>query len=98
MPGFATIRELEALVITGVPAFGALEAGTRNPARYFGLDDSFGTVSVGKRADLLLVEGNPLDDVSNVRKLAGVMIAGRWLSADEIRSGLEKFATPSTSN
>ena len=40
--------------------------------------DDFGTIEVGKKADLLLVEKNPLDDVANIKKLRGVMAAGRW--------------------
>jgi len=95
VPGVATVQELGALVAAGLTPFEALQAGTRNPARYFGLEASFGTVEVGKRADLLLLEANPLVDIGNVRRRAGVMVAGRWLSAEEIERRLAAFANPS---
>jgi cytosine/adenosine deaminase-related metal-dependent hydrolase len=91
VPGFATLQELSALVAAGLTPYEALEAGTRNPARYFGLEASFGTVAVGKRADLLLLTANPLIDIASVRQRAGVMLAGRWLPAEEIERRLAAF-------
>jgi imidazolonepropionase-like amidohydrolase len=72
-------RELAALVRSGLSAYQALLTGTRNAAEFFGTLDSTGTVAVGKRADLVLVRGNPLGDVRHTREPAGVMVAGRWL-------------------
>ena len=95
VPGFATVQELGALVAAGLTPYEALEAGTRSPALYFGLEESFGTVEVGKRADLLLLEANPLLDIANVRRRAGVMVAGRWLSAEELERRLAAFVNPS---
>lgn len=92
VPGFATLRELEALVAAGLTPFEALQAGTRNPAIALGVPDSFGTVSPGKRADLLLLEADPLADVRNVWKRAGVVVAGRWLPAAEIDARLAGYA------
>jgi tetratricopeptide (TPR) repeat protein len=54
--------------------------------------DEFGTIEVGKRADLVLVEGNPLADLSTARKPLGVMVAGRWLPPDML-SALLKVET-----
>jgi imidazolonepropionase-like amidohydrolase len=54
--------------------------------------DQFGTIEVGKRADMILLNENPLKDVGNVWKRAGVMVRGRWLSESEIQSMLEKIA------
>ena len=79
VPGFATLRELESLVAAGLTPYQALQAGTRNPAIALGVPDSFGTVAVGKRADLLLLDADPLADIRNVWKRAGVVLAGRWL-------------------
>src|SRR5262245_39137596 len=78
VPGFATIQELEALVAAGLTPYQALEAGTRNPALALGLEASFGTVEAGKRADLVLLDADPLADIRNIRRRAGVMVAGRW--------------------
>jgi imidazolonepropionase-like amidohydrolase len=95
VPGFATLRELESLVAAGLTPFQALQAGTRNPALALGVPESFGTVEVGRRADLLLLEANPLRDIRNVRKRAGVVAAGRWLPAAELEAKLTDYASGS---
>ena len=84
VPGFAVPRELAALVRAGLTPYQALVTGTRNPAEYFGTLDSAGTVAVGKRADLVLLAGNPLADVRHTAHPAGVMFGGRWLPRAEI--------------
>ena len=69
-------RELEQLVAAGLTPSQALHAATLAPAEYFGLEDQYGSVAVGKTADLLLLEANPLDDIRNTRHLAGVVFNG----------------------
>jgi imidazolonepropionase-like amidohydrolase len=71
-------KELAAMVRAGLTPYQALLTGTRNVSEYFGILDSTGTVAVGKRADLILVDGNPLQDVRHTWMPAGVMIGGRW--------------------
>jgi imidazolonepropionase-like amidohydrolase len=92
VPGFATLRELESLVAAGLTPFEALVAGTRNPAVALGVPGSFGTVAVGKRADLLLLDADPLADIKNVWKRHGVVLAGRFLPAGELDARLEGYA------
>ena len=92
VPGFSLAHELRAMVQAGVPTYAVLEAATKNPAAFFGQEAEFGTVEVGKRADLILVEGNPLEDISNVHRQAGVMVRGRWLPKDEIQRRLDEIA------
>jgi len=92
VPGYATLFELECIVEAGLTPFEALQSGTLNPARYLGLETSFGTVEAGKRADLLLLDANPLEDISNVRLRAGVVLAGRWLPASELDGWLTEIA------
>ena len=70
--------ELIAMVHAGLTPYQALRTGTYNVAQYMGLLDSAGTVAVGKRADLVLLTGNPLQDVRHTREPAGVMVAGQW--------------------
>jgi imidazolonepropionase-like amidohydrolase len=78
--GASIHKELEVLVReVGLSPYQALAAGTRSVAQYFGTLDSTGTVAVGKRADLVLLAGNPLQDVRHTREPAGVMLGGRWL-------------------
>jgi imidazolonepropionase-like amidohydrolase len=77
-------RHLTELVRAGLTPYQALATGTRNMAQYFGTLDSAGTVAVGKRADLVLLNGNPLEDVRNTQQPAGVMVGGRWLPREEL--------------
>lgn len=84
VPGFAVHRELELLVAAGLTPYEALRTGTVNPARFFSLDAELGTVEVGKTADLLMLDANPLEDIRNSRRVHGVMLRGRWLSQQDI--------------
>jgi hypothetical protein len=84
VPGFATHQEMEAMAHAGLPAYAVLEAATRNPATYLGRTAEHGTVAAGRRADLLLLDADPLADVRNTRRIAGVMVRGRWLPAPEL--------------
>lgn len=82
-PGFSIARELASYVTAGLTPYQALETGTRNVARYFRAENEFGTVAVGRRADLILLDANPLADIANFARQAGVMVRGRWLSREE---------------
>jgi imidazolonepropionase-like amidohydrolase len=88
VPGFSTHRELESLVAAGLTPYQALETGTRNVARYFGTERETGTIEGGKRADMVLLEADPLVDIRNTTKRAGVMVRGRWLPREEIERRL----------
>ena len=92
VPGFSTHRELEALVAAGLTPWQALETGTRNVAVYFGTLEETGTVERGKRADLVLLDADPLRDIRNTTKRAGVMLRGRWLPQTEIQGRLDAVA------
>ena len=69
-------RELELLVAAGLSPAAALHAATIAPARYAGLEDRYGAVTVGRVADLLLLDANPLDDVRATRRIAAVLFGG----------------------
>jgi hypothetical protein len=84
VPGFSIHRELATYVAAGLTPYEALVTGTRAVAAHFGTLDRAGTVEPGKRADLVLLEGNPLQDIGNTSRIAGVMIGGRWLPKSEI--------------
>ncbi|HEX5749385.1 MAG TPA: amidohydrolase family protein [Archangium sp.] len=90
--GFAVHREMEALAAAGIPPYGVLEAATRNAAEYLGEAGTWGTVAEGRRADLLLLEANPLQDVKHTRDIAGVMVRGQWLPRSELDAMLEHTA------
>jgi imidazolonepropionase-like amidohydrolase len=99
VPGFSALEELGYLVRAGLTPFEALQAGTINAARALHQEATLGTIDVGKRADLLLLEADPLEDVRNVAHRAGVMLRGRWLTETELQARLaavpRRFPAPS---
>jgi hypothetical protein len=82
VPGFSTHRELQSMVRAGLTPYQALRTGTVNIGTYFGTTD-LGTIAKGQRADLLLLDANPLQDITNTMRIAGVMLNGRWLPKSE---------------
>ncbi len=92
VPGFSLHREMQAMAAAGMTPFEILTTGTRNVGEFFRRYDSFGTIAPGHRADLILTNSNPLDDVANVADRAGVMVRGVWKSEDEIQAQLAEIA------
>jgi imidazolonepropionase-like amidohydrolase len=92
VPGFALHRELEYLVDAGLTPYEALQTGTTNPAEFFGQTGVLGVVQTGAVADLILLDANPLDDITNTRRIHGVMVRGRWLPRSELDSLLSRLA------
>ncbi|HXF40854.1 MAG TPA: amidohydrolase family protein [Blastocatellia bacterium] len=91
VPGFSLHDELREMVAAGLSPYESLRTATVNAAEFM-QTDKFGTVAVGKAADLILVEGNPLVDVNNASRRAGVMVRGRWFSEEELRKMLEEMS------
>lgn len=87
-PGVSLHEELALFVRAGLTPFEALRAGTSDAAKFLRREREFGTVSVGRRADLLLLEGNPLEDVANAGRRVGVMVRGRWFPEAELQRKL----------
>jgi Amidohydrolase family len=93
VPGFSTHRELKLMVDElGYTPYEALESGTLKVAQYFGTTAGTGTVAEGKRADLILLNANPLINIANTENRAGVMVNGRWIPENEIRKRLDEIA------
>lgn len=88
LPGVSIHRELAAYVEAGMTPYEALATATLRPAQLFGVEGEIGTVTEGKRADLLLVDADPLTSVGNLTEIAGVFRAGRWLPAAELEARL----------
>jgi imidazolonepropionase-like amidohydrolase len=89
VPGFSLHRELAFLVDAGLSPYEALRTGTVAVADF--LDTNTGTVEVGKEADLVLLDGNPLEAIGNTRRVHGVMLRGLWYSSVELASRLSRF-------
>lgn len=89
VPGFAVHRELEALVAAGLTPYEALRTGTAAVAEFLGT--SGGIVAVGRDADLVLLDANPLLDIGNSRRIHGVVLRGTWHSAAELEKRLAPF-------
>lgn len=90
--GFTEHRELKALVDAGLSNYAALEAATVNPALYLGNSDKVGTIEKGKRADLVLLDANPLENISATEKRAGVMLKGKYYTQAEMNKWLDEAA------
>ena len=85
VPGFSLHDELRNLREAGLTNFEVLQTATVNPARFLGVLADSGTVEVGKRADLVLVDANPLQGLEVLRAPAGVMAEGKWLSRTQLK-------------
>jgi imidazolonepropionase-like amidohydrolase len=92
VPGFSIHREMVLMVRCGLTPYQIIQSGTKSVGDYYKAKDNFGTIEAGKRADLILVEANPLKDVASVARRAGVMARGRWLPESEIRRKLDDVA------
>ena len=91
VPGYALHDELAELVDAGLTPYQALEAATAAPAKFLGVFDNVGSIEQGKRADLILLEDNPLDNIRNTQHRAGVMVRGQWFDKAEVRRLLEEL-------
>jgi hypothetical protein len=91
-PGFGLHDELEFLVEAGLPPADALRSATLEPARYLQATDSLGTVEAGKVADLVLLDANPLEDISNTRRIGAVITRGRLFDRQALDSLLARAA------
>jgi imidazolonepropionase-like amidohydrolase len=93
LPGFAVHDELRQFVEAGLTPYAALRAGTADAAEFLGAAGEFGVVATGARADLLLLEGNPLADLRHAARPLGVMVGGRWLPRQDLEGFLDDLAT-----
>jgi imidazolonepropionase-like amidohydrolase len=90
--GWGLHRELQALVEAGLTPYEALAAATRNPAEFLNQSSEWGTLEPGARADFVLLDANPLEEIGNTMKIAAVGIGGRWL----VRAELDRMIAAGT--
>ena len=84
IPGYSLHSELDMLVRAGLSPLEALESATVRPAQWFALDGVLGTIDVGKRADLVLLDANPLDDINNTKLISAVVTKGQYLTKQQL--------------
>ncbi|MCW9029453.1 MAG: amidohydrolase family protein [Kangiella sp.] len=96
--GYSLHDELTLLVDAGLTTEETLAAATRLAATWLEIDDKVGTVEVGKFADLVLLDENPLLDINNTRKISGVFFNGRWVDKSQIDIMLENLAKKNAEN
>jgi imidazolonepropionase-like amidohydrolase len=94
LPGLGVHREMSLMVASGLSPLAALQSATLNPAKFFDAADTLGTIAPGKVADLVLLNANPLDDISNTERVAGVVVSGRYIDAETL-AGLARRHTTS---
>ncbi|RMH22087.1 MAG: amidohydrolase, partial [Gemmatimonadetes bacterium] len=98
LSGFSVHRELHAMVLAGIPPEGALAAATRNAARAMGLDARLGTVEAGKWADLVVVDGDPLSDITATRRVRWVVRSGRVYDPAELLDSVRGRLGPNSAD
>ena len=91
VPGFSAHDELQELVEAGLTPYRALRAGTANASAFLGASPCIGQVRASCAADLMLLDANPLRSIGNTRKIAGVMLRGRWVPRAELDRLLESL-------
>ena len=91
--GWTMHAELENMVMAGLTPAQVLVAATRNSARILGLTD-LGTIASGKSADFVVLEANPLDDITHTRRIAAVVLRGREVNREQLRAGWTPPAAP----
>ncbi len=84
VPGVSAHEELALLVNAGLSPYEALRTGTSDAAEFLGALNDFGTIAVGKRADMILLDANPLKNIASINLISGVMVRGRWLPETEL--------------
>jgi imidazolonepropionase-like amidohydrolase len=89
VPGFSIFNEMRAMALAGLTPYEIYATGSRNVARFFNRDREVGTVTVGKVADLVLVDADPLASVANFEKQTGTMLRGRWYTRAELLAPLK---------
>ena len=89
LPGFSIHDELLELVAVGLTPYEALKTSTTHPLEYLGELDDSGTVEIGNRANMVLLGGNPLEDIKNTRAIRGVFYNNKWLKRDDLQRNME---------
>jgi imidazolonepropionase-like amidohydrolase len=91
VPGFSIHNEISSMHQAGMTPNEILVTGSLNIAKYFEKEGQFGVIKKGASADFVMVEGNPLEDLSNLRNVNGVMVRGKWLPKEKLQGELKRI-------
>ena len=92
VPGFSIHLELQRMAEAGMTPYEIYRTGSVAVGEYFKDQDTFGLIAEGHRADMILLNGNPLDGVDQIKNRSGVMVRGVWLSENDIQSRLAEIS------
>lgn len=98
VPGFSIHHEMQYMLEAGLTPLEVLQTGTIQPAIYFNEEGNFGEILPGASADIILTNGNPLEDLSHLQNPDGIMVRGEWLSKEIIEEKLEDLAKRNVEN
>ena len=98
VPGFSIQHEVKGMQSAGLTPLEIITSGTINPAKYFNAMDEFGQVKEGLSADLVILNDNPLENLSALQKINGVFLKGQWISKETIDKKLKTIAENAAKN
>ena len=91
IPGFSMHDELELMVEAGLSTLTVLQSATINPVKFLGKEKDLGAIEKGKLADLVLLDANPLESIKNTRRIAAVVVNGRYLPKETLQTILDSI-------
>ena len=91
VPGFSIHHEIKSMENAGMSSYEILKSGTRNVAAYFNEEGNFGVISKDASADFILIEGNPFEDLDNLKNLQGIMLRGQWIPKNKVQQELDRI-------
>jgi len=91
VPGFSIHHEIKSMHESGMNPYEILKSGTRNVAAYFNEEFNFGTISKDASADFILIKGNPLENLNNLKNLEGIMLRGKWIQKNKVQQELDRI-------
>lgn len=86
LPGSSLLDELQEFSKAGLSNFEVLKTATLNPAKYYDLESQYGSIEEGKYAEFVILSQNPIDDISNIKKIIGIIYQGNYIGGTEINS------------
>lgn len=98
VPGFSIHHEIATIAEAGMTPLEIIQSGTVNPALFFGMENTFGSIKEGLAADLILLDANPLENLKALMEISGVLVRGKWLSKEFIDTKLKEIAENSAKN